>query len=512
MNCIGKPQGASKIPVLKNSYKQPYILTIDIGSSSVKAALYDADANRIQETEAQADRELENTSDGGAIRRPENLVADVEGIIDAVLGKAGDMASNIAAVGMDAMAATVLGLDANGDSLTPIYTYADTRSGAEVEELKRELDVQRVYQRTGCPQHTSYLPGRFRWLQRTSPDVFGRVHRWVDVGTFLYMRWFGRSDILMSYTMASWSGLLNRHSLEWDEDLLAHVSVPSSNLPPLADYSQGMTGLAQPFANRWPALSGVPFFLAVGDGAAANVGSGCVNQDRVALTIGTSGALRVLLNDVADIPQGLWGYRLGERTLLGGSFSDGGSVFAWANDTLRLDANADNLEKELQGMPPDGHGLTVLPFLSGERSPGWATDATGAILGIRMATRPIHIMQAALESVAYRFGIVWDMLSPYCSEDAQIIASGGAIKSSPYWMQLITDVLGRTIVVSGETEATSRGTAILSLHALGNWPTLDAITSEVGTSYSPNPKRALVYQRGREKQTNLYNLVIGHDV
>ena len=124
----------------------------------------------------------------------------------------------------------------------------------------------------------------------------------------------------------------------------------------------------------------------------------------------------------------------------------------------------------------------------------------------------MHMLQAVLESVAYRFGIVWDMLSPYCSDDVQIVASGGAITSSPYWMQLLADTLGRTIAICNESEATSRGTAILALDALGIWATLDAIPAELGRTYSPNPKRTLTYQKGRERQSHLYNLVIGSDI
>ena len=261
-NSIYQPRGAFDFSILKKNYTPPYVLAIDIGSSSVKAALYDAEANRISETEAQTGHELHTTSDGGAVKQPEHLTDDVESVVDAVLRNAGEMSAHIVAVGVDAMAATVLGVDAEGGPLTPIFTYADTRPAKEVEELKQELDLPRVYQRTGCPQHTSYLPGRFRWLQRTSPDVFSKVRRWVDVGTFLYMRWFGRADVPMSHSMASWTGLLNRHELEWDEELLDHVSVPSNHMPPLADHSEGLTGLAEPFAERWPALKDVPFFNA----------------------------------------------------------------------------------------------------------------------------------------------------------------------------------------------------------------------------------------------------------
>ena len=333
----------------------------------------------------------------------------------------------------------------------------------------------------------------------------------MDIGTFLYARWFERQDVPTSYSIASWSGLLNRHRNHWDQELLHHLSLPIDALPPLADYASAQHGLAEPFARRWPALRDAPFFLAVGDGAAANVGSECVAPDRVALTVGTSGAMRVMLpHEVSEIPPGLWAYRLGAaQTLLGGSFSEGGNVFAWAKSTLKL-PHKEELESALQSLPPDGHGLTVLPFLAGERSPGWATFAAAAIDGLKVSSTPLEILQACLEAVAYRFGLVGRLLKKFVDDECEIIASGGAITSSPYWLQVMADVLQRPVVVSREPEATSRGTAILALHALGTWPTLDTVPRKLGNTYWPNPQRGLVYQKAMERQHRLYDALIGH--
>ncbi|MDP3063958.1 MAG: FGGY family carbohydrate kinase, partial [Chloroflexota bacterium] len=129
----------------------------------------------------------------------------------------------------------------------------------------------------------------------------------------MYRRWTGKADVPMSYSMASWSGMLEMRSLTWDEGLVRHLGLPADALPDL-DYAADVRGLAPAFASRWPALADVPFFLAVGDGAAANVGSGCVDASRVALTVGTTGAMRVLLAGVPrSVPQGLWAYRLDAR-------------------------------------------------------------------------------------------------------------------------------------------------------------------------------------------------------
>ena len=488
--------------------ERPLVLTIDVGSSSVRAAIYDGNASRVPGLEAQLGHELVTSPDGGVTADAEHIAALVEQALDMVLAAAGDVAGDIAAVGMDTIASSVLGVDGDGSPVTPVYTYADTQPTAEVAALKRDLDVAQIYDRTGCPQHTSYLPARILWLRNTFPELSSRLSQWVDIGAFLYRRWFGRT-VPMSYSMASWTGMLDRRRLEWDAGLMEHLSLSADDLPPLADHSSGQRGLAPDYASRWPALADVPFFLSIGDGAGANVGSGCVSAESVALTVGTSGAMRMLVPDVAPrIPEGLWGYRLGDSTLIGGSLTDGGSVYAWARDTLNLPKDDSKVEELLQSLPPGAHGISFLPLFSGERSPGWAADATGVISGLRMSTKPIHILQAALEAVAYRFDLVWRMLLPYVSHNCRIVASGGALTGSPYWLQVMADVLGRTVTVCLEDEATSRGTAILALASLGLWSNLDVLPAALGETFEPDPHRTELHRKLAKEQQMLYDRVI----
>jgi gluconokinase len=331
----------------------------------------------------------------------------------------------------------------------------------------------------------------------------------MDLGTFLYRRWLGRADVPISYSIASWTGLLDRRRLRWDAPILERLGVAESSLPPLADYAAGQRGLAKAFAERWPALAEATFFPAVADGAAANVGSGCVSPARIALTVGTTGALRVLLpGTTPDVPAGLWAYKVGAgETLLGGSFSEGGNVFAWARETLRLPA-AHELESALRALPPDEHGLTVLPFLAGERSPGWSLGATAALTGLTAATTPLQMLQACLEAVCYRFASVARLLDPHLDESRAIVASGGALTASPAWVQMMSDVLQHRVILSDEPELTSRGTAILALRALGAWASLDEVELPLEEACLPDPARAEVYGRAMDRQQRLYETLI----
>ena len=472
-------------------YEPPFVLALDIGSSSVRGALYDARARLVAGTLVREPSPTRLGIDGAAEADPASLARRTEAAIDGVLERSGRWRTAIAAVGLDTMTFTVAGLDAAGQPLTPLYTYADTRPADDVIALRSEIDVGAAYERTGCPLHTGYLPARLRWLRRTNPALSQRVQRWVDVGVFVYERWFGAGAVPMSFSTASWSGLLDRRRLRWDTGLLRHLGVLESALPPLAEYSAPRRGLSPRYARRWPALRDLPFFLGVGDGAAANVGSGCVTPRRTALTVGTSGAIRILLPGLTPpVPPGLWAYKVGGAdTLLGGAFSTGGEIFDWATSVLRLPPPR-ALDAALARLPPDGHGLTVLPFLTGERSPGWSPNARGAIDGIRGAPSGLQILQACLEAVSYRFGLVARLLSPHEEAPHEVVASGGAMSSSPYWVQLMADVLQRPVDLCREVELTSRGTAILALRALGRWATLEDVPLPAGHVYEPDPRRA----------------------
>lgn len=487
----------------------PFVLAIDVGSSSVKAALYDAEANMVEGTLSQAGHELHTDVSGAAVEWPDHLLDAVEFVIDGVLDKAGAYRDGVAAVGMDSMAMTMLPLDASGKPLGPFFTYADSRARAEVDAIRGLVDEDAVHQRTGCHQHTSYMPAQMLWLANNQPDLLEQAEAWVDVGAYCHRRWFARDDIPMSTAGASWAGMLDTTRGEWDGELLAHMPISLDKLPALAADDTEHRGLSPEYARRWPSLKDVPFFVAVPDGGAANIGSGCVGTDRVSLTLGTSGAMRMILDSrPAVIPRGLWAYSLASKTVLGGALTDAGSVYAWLRNTLQLPSEHAELEAALAALEPAAHGLRVLPFLSGERSPGWASDATGVIQGISVATTPIQIVQAWLESVAYRFALIWDLLRPHASDDALIIANGGAILSSPYWAQLMADVLGHPITMSTEPEAATRGSAILALKAIGVWSSLIDVEQSAALTYLPDEHRSAIYLRAIKDQSALYDALV----
>jgi gluconokinase len=479
------------------------VLALDIGTSSCRASLYDVEARPVAERAAHVAYAPRFTPDGGAELDANSLYERVCQTIDHVL--ATPLPSRILGVATSTFWHSLLGLDDSGQPLTPVYLWLDARARGEITTLRQQLDEREVHARTGCVLHSTYWPARLRWLQRTQPDIFKKAKRWVSFSEYLLQRL--TQTTYVSTSMASGTGLLDVHTLQWYAPMLEYLGLEPRQLGALAPLEQTSTGAA-----RWAALGDVPWLLAVGDGACSNLGAGCASPDRFALMIGTSGAERAVWSPPADfeVPWGLWSYRVDEqRVVMGGALNDGGSLLDWLRDSLRLpDFNA--AEAAVAAIEPDSHGLTVLPLWGGERNPGWADDARGAIVGLRLSTEPTAILRACMEGVALRFGAMDRLLLEAQPQAHEVIATGGALLHSPAWMQIIADALGRPVYASAEAEASSRGAVLLGLEVVGSLNgQLEAVRPSTTRRFDPIPRNTERYQAAAERQRRLYDAFVG---
>lgn len=496
--------------VANKDAEPPFVLAIDVGTTSVRAELYDRRGWDVRGTAAAVESPLTVTADGGATMDPDRLLDRTLQVVDRavqVAARAFGERGTIAAVGISTFWHSFLGIDEQGRPTTPLFLWADSRARDQMRVLRSRLDERAVHARTGCLLHWSYWPVKLVWLQQAMPAEIARTVRLVSFGEYLQLRLLGRA--VCGVSMASGTGLLDQNAQQWDEEVLRAVGLPAEMLLPLVGQGEALVGLQPAYTERWPALREARWFPAVGDGAVSNVGSGCVTQDRMALMVGTSAALRVAWRgERAEIPWGAWCYRVDERRfVLGCADSNGGNVFAWLTETLKLPSAA-ALERELGAMEADAHGLTVLPFLAGERGPGYASHARAAILGLTVATRPVEIVRASLEAVALRFALMYQIVTSVLPEPRQAIATGGALLKSPAWAQLIADALGRPVVASGEREASSRGVALLALERLGAVENIETMPTALRRVYEPDPDAHARLKAAQERQRHYYQRLV----
>jgi gluconokinase len=490
----------------------PFILALDIGTSSVRALLFDAAGTAVPNVHAQRTYKLTISKEGEISVDADTLVAAVAETIDEVLAAAGSLTAQIAAVATDTFWHTLVGVYKTSRPLTPLITWEDTRPRQAAAELRNRLDNTEIHARTGARLHASYWPAKLHWLATTQPETFAQVAQWLSFGEYLHRQFLGRS--VCSLSMASGTGLLEIRTRDWDKELVKILSIRPEQLPPLGDLRDSVSGLNSTFASRWPSLRNVPWFPAIGDGAAANIGSGCATLDQWALTMGTSSAIRVVVSPEQVVPpMGLWLYLVdAHRGLLGGALSEGGNLLTWLQETLRL-PSLKEAESLVAPLPPDGHGLTVLPFISGERSLGWHAEARATITGLHVQTSPAEILRASIEALAYQLGALYDQLVQTLDirTAPKVIGSGGALLGSPTLQSVVADTLGTPLYPSQEHEASARGVALLALETLGLVPDVAQVEPKLADAVLPDTRRGEVYRRAMARQRGLYDLLLDKD-
>jgi gluconokinase len=481
------------------------LLSIDVGTSGVRAALFDQHGAEVPGAQVRS-RRYAGVSHFAELD-PDQLVDEVVQTIDELLTYHAHSATQIELIAISAFWHSLLGIDSNELPTTPLLTWADTRAARFANDLRSDFDEREIHARTGCRLHPSYWHAKLQWLRIEQAERFRNTRCWLGFAEYLCLRLFG--ETLTSVSMASATGLFNQTDCDWDWDFVQDLSISADTLPEIK--TQINAPLLDPFAARWPALADARLVTIVGDGAANNIGTGCSTRDKIALMVGTSGAMRVVFAGEPPnrLSPALWRYRANsQRVVVGGALSDGGGLVQWLTETLNLLDDRAALQREIAALEPDGHGLTVLPFWSGERSTGWSSEARGGILGLRQQTQPVEILRAALESIAYRFAAIASALDRV-APNAMIAASGNALRSSPAWLQIMADVLGRPLLVGGAAEASSRGAALLALEAVGKIANLEEDLFAVEHVFEPDMTRHARYQQGLARQEKLYERLYG---
>jgi gluconokinase len=433
------------------------VLGLDLGTSSVRALVFDDRGVALPGVLARRPTRLDLTDEGKAELDPDEVAAALGECLDE-LAAAGELD------GVDHVAAScawhsVIAFDDAGGRLTGALTWADTRAAPLVAEQRSRGDMDRLHAATGARPHTLYWTVKLPWLTR---ELSPAPARYLGLAEYVLGGLLG--DPTVSRSMASGTGLLDLTSAAWDAQALELAGVGEEALPTVA--GPGWTGRLGPeWARRWPALAGATWHPVTGDGAASNVGAGCVSPDRVAINVGTSAAIRAVepSDQARPLHRELWRYLVDDdHVVSGAAFSGAGNLYAWLRQVTTLPAEG-SVEDELAEVPPGSRGVVVMPYHAGSRPPLDLAAGSGAITGLSLATTPVEILAATLESVCYRLAAGYEALASTLPEPPEVVASGGAIVASPWWQQTLADVLGRPVRVVDEPEASARGAALLAL-------------------------------------------------
>ena len=464
------------------------VLALDVGSSFAKAQRFDEAGSAVGDL---ARRPTHIGRDGRA--DVEDVVAGLEALVDEALGAGPEPA----AVALSSAWHTLVGVDGHGRATTELSTWMDDRASDEASELRSAVaDAGDVHHRIGAPIHPSLPAACVLWFARHEADAFSATRRWCSLPELFVSRWFAET-VGPSLSMASGTGLYDQRANAWDAELLAAVGITADALAIVDE--EPRTGLASAYRTRWPALAGVPWFPALGDGACAAIGADCATPGRAALTVGTSAAVRVLTDRdrrwAAPLPSALFGYAVdADVPVVGAARSNAGAAVAWAADVLGVSAR-DPVTEATVGRAPGSHGLAVDPSLTAERSPSWPVAPTASMSGLRRTTTALDILQAFVEAVAFGVADAVDPVERWAGP--QVLVLGGGASTSAGWRHLLADALGRPIACSPISEESARGAALAAFARMGASAPPPPAREEV---VDPDPARAEAFARLRAAQ------------
>ena len=470
----------------------------------MRAALFDHRARRLPGTISQQTHSVSHSDDGAAELAPETLLTGVGHCLKETLART--RGRTVTAVGVSCFWHSLVGADARGKAVTPVFTWADSRCRDDAARLREDLSEKAYHQKTGCMLRASFWPAKLRWLARTKPRLFGRVARWQSPAEWLASQFCDGDANACAYGMATGTGLFNPRTLRWETKLAGLCKVRPDQLGPL---SEQPLRLSDKMRRQHPELAQAQWWPAIGDGAASNLGSGATRPARAAINVGTSAAFRVMREGHdARSPFGLFCYRVdATRYVVGGAVSNAGNLRAWCRRELNLPRDDAALDRALSARPGPLTSLVTLPFWSAERAPTWCEALRGELSGLSQNTTALDILQATTEAVYHRLARIADLSLGQSPAATKIIVSGGILKSSGL-LQRLADVLGRPVHPSTEPEATLRGAAVYALEKAG--VKIDAGRDEglvSGAVVRPRARLSRLYAQERQKQQRLEALI-----
>jgi len=482
------------------------VIGVDIGTTSTKSVAYDVDG-RPGATHA-VSYPLNEPLPGRAEQDPDVILAAV---IETIREVARKSEGRVLALSFSAAMHSLIGLDHNGVPLTASITWADSRASEQADRIRSSARGLGLHMRTGTPVHPMSPFTKLVWFREHEAELCERTVHWVGIKDYVLLGLCGA--LITDHSVASGTGLMDIHRLAWDVEALQLAGIGSAQLPELAPATTVLPGLTGQAAAAMGLPADTTVVLGAADGPLANLGLGAVRPGVAACSIGTSAALRVMVEHPAVDPRGsVFCYALTEdHWVVGGAINNGGIVLGWTGDALApgLGPHPEDQLLEIAAQAPPGSGnLIMLPYLLGERAPHWSSLSRGAYVGLTREHRRHHLIRAAVEGVCQQLALVLDAVRAAGNDVITIRATGGFARSA-FWRQLLADVLDFEIEFPAGHEGSSFGAALLAMQALGIC-SIDIATDlvTITDTVRPDPASAAVYRAMRPVFRDLYDALV----
>lgn len=463
--------------------KGPYVLALEASTSSAKAMVYSAEEGQVALSSIPYPGEI------GSI-----VTLDAEKVVDCLLQAGHEVIEKakkpISAIGLSTIWHSLLLTDAQVRPLCHAFTWANTQASAVAAAIRQDKEkVAWLYQKTGCVPHSLFPLMQLEYLKRTDPDLLLQSAKISSLSAYLLWRLTGEHRY--SRCNASGSGMLNIHTLTWDSEILEAFDLDEQKFLPLCE-PDDVFSLTQEAAQIL-GIPPVPVAAGGADGALNQIGAGALLPGRMTFSVGTSGAIRVS-SKTPLLPNhpSTWCYYAAEGLRIAGAATNGACNCV---DWFRALAGNPSFHEMESSIPKETlqNAPVFLPFLWGERCPGWDDQRTGGFVHLKGEHDLGACYYAILEGVLMNLVHCFKILTQAAGKPKEIYLSGG-IGNSLYWSQMAADIFGQPLSLSQVENASCLGAAALALKGAGALNTLTDFCPPSGQILTPNRANAEFYK------------------
>jgi gluconokinase len=397
---------------------------------------------------------------------------------------------------------SLLFINQSAEPLTQVFTWADITSQPVIATLNQDPVAQQLFFETGTPLHPMSPFTKLAWFSQADPVLLMSAFKCIGIKEFLWFHFTGSWEI--DHSLASATGLFSFKLMNWLPEAIRIAGVKSEQLSTPVLVTKQRNSKYSPAVLSYNLSENISWIIGGSDGCLAQIGSGAIYKGTAALTIGTSGAIRILLSKPwTDPHKELFTYILDEgEYVCGGATNNGGIVLQWwEKEVMSADGNAhsalDSFTSLAATVNPGADGLVCLPYFGGERSPIWNAEATGVFAGIKISHGQAHFKRAMLEGIGFSFRQLLEKLEAAGGPVHTIFGSGGFTNNS-WWVQLMSDILQRPVMVTkAEADASALGAIAIGMKATGrisNWEDFKSLLKLPQIQYNPDPQTKPLYE------------------
>jgi len=449
------------------------LLSIDLGTSSVKAVVMSADGAVI--ASESKEYPISSPSPGWAEQDPELWWSSA---VEAVRKVSIQHKESIRAIGLSGqMHGTVL-LGKDAAPLYPAVIWPDLRSQKEVREIQAAAGEALLGTEAGTAPAPGFMGPTLLWLKKHMPDVFQNTAQVILPKDYLLLRLTG--EISTDVTDASGTGLFNNPDRTWSTAILEKIGLPEKIFPESLQPEEIPGSLRRAAAEELGLKPGIPVASGCADQTAQAVGNGIREPGTASITVGSGGQIFLPLDTPAEnnkFKYHVFCHAPKDRWYILGAMLTAGLSLRWLRDFLYPGHGTEAFEQmsgQASKVPPGAGSLFFLPYLAGERSPIMDPDARGCFIGLTLSHTREHLCRAVMEGTAFALRQILETLEANgCRADFLKGAGGGL--NDPVWRQITADVLGRPIAVSPCRELTGRGAACIAGIGAGIYSGYDAV-------------------------------------